>query len=92
MLDFFVSCGIIIHEVYGQSEDTGPTSFNQPFAGERRLGTVGRPFPGVDVRLADDGEILVRGPNVFQGYYKDDAATHATLVDGLASLRRHRYL
>ena len=49
---------------------------------ERRLGTVGRPFPGVDVRLADDGEILVRGPNVFQGYYKDDAATHATLVDG----------
>ena len=82
VLDFFVSCGIIIHEVYGQSEDTGPTSFNQPFAGERRLGTVGRPFPGVDVRLADDGEILVRGPNVFQGYYKDDAATHATLVDG----------
>ncbi|MGB0645653.1 MAG: AMP-dependent synthetase/ligase [Bradymonadia bacterium] len=82
VLDFFVSCGIIIHEVYGQSEDTGPTSFNQPFAGERRLGTVGRPFPGVDVRLADDGEILVRGPNVFQGYYKDEAATQATLVDG----------
>ena len=42
--DFFVSCGIIIHEVYGQSEDSGPTTFNQPFAGERRLGTVGRRF------------------------------------------------
>ncbi len=82
VLDFFVSCGIIIHEVYGQSEDAGPTSFNQPFAGERRLGTVGRPFPGVDVRLADDGEILVRGPNVFQGYYKDPVATKATLIDG----------
>ena len=82
VLDFFVSCGIIIHEVYGQSEDAGPTSFNQPFAGERKLGTVGRPFPGVDVRLAEDGEILVRGPNVFQGYYKDPAATKATLIDG----------
>ena len=82
VLDFFVSCGIIIHEVYGQSEDSGPTTFNQPFAGERRLGTVGRPFPGVDVRLAEDGEILVRGPNVFQGYYKDPTATAATLVDG----------
>ena len=82
VLDFFLSCGIIIHEVYGQSEDSGPTSFNQPFPGERRLGTVGRPFPGVDVRIADDGEILVRGPNVFQGYYKDPDATDQTLVDG----------
>ena len=82
VLDFFVSCGIIIHEVYGQSEDSGPTTFNQPFAGERRLGTVGRPFPGVDVKIAEDGEILVRGPNVFQGYYKDPTATAATLVDG----------
>lgn len=82
VLDFFASCGIIIHEVYGQSEDAGPTSFNQPFAGERRLGTVGRPFPGVDVRIAEDGEILVRGPNVFKGYYKDKKATDATLVDG----------
>ena len=46
------------------------------------MGTVGRPFPGVDVRIAEDGEILVRGPNVFQGYYKDEAATAATLIDG----------
>ena len=82
VLAFFLSCGIVIHEVYGQSEDTGPTTFNQPFPGKRRLGTVGLPFPGVDVKIADDGEILVRGPNVFQGYYKNPEATAETLVDG----------
>ncbi len=82
VLDFFMSCGIIIHEVYGQSEDSGPTTFNQPKAGCRKLGTVGLPFPGVDVRIADDGEICVRGPNVFQGYYKNPEATAEALVDG----------
>ena len=46
VLDFFLSCGIIIHEVYGQSEDAGPTTFNQPIPGRRKLGTVGLPFPG----------------------------------------------
>ncbi|MBV71451.1 MAG: long-chain fatty acid--CoA ligase [Myxococcales bacterium] len=82
VLEFFQSCGLLIHEVYGQSEDTGPTSFNRPIGGERRLGTVGKPVPGVDVRIAPDGEICVRGPNVFLGYYKDPAATDAALVDG----------
>jgi long-chain acyl-CoA synthetase len=80
VLDFFLSCGIIIHEVYGQSEDTGPTSFNLP--GKRRLGTVGLPFPGVEVRIAPDGEIIVRGPNVFAGYFKQPEATAETLIDG----------
>ncbi len=82
VLEFFMSCGIIIHEVYGQSEDSGPTTFNQPKAGCRQLGTVGLPFPGVDVRIADDGEICVRGPNVFQGYYKNPEATAEALQDG----------
>jgi long-chain acyl-CoA synthetase len=82
VLDFFVSIGLVIHEVYGQSEDTGPTTFNQPFPGKRRLGTVGLPIPGIQVKLAPDGEILVRGQNVFQGYYKDEAATREALVDG----------
>jgi long-chain acyl-CoA synthetase len=82
VLDFFLSCGIVIHEVYGQSEDAGPTTFNQPYPGKRRLGTVGLPFPGVEVKIAEDGEILVRGPNVFQGYYKNPEATAETLVDG----------
>jgi len=80
VLDFLASFGVIVMEVYGQSEDCGPTSFNQP--GAVRFGTVGRPIPGVTVKIAEDGEILVRGPNVFLGYYKDPAATAETLQDG----------
>ncbi|MBL9105243.1 MAG: AMP-binding protein [Myxococcales bacterium] len=80
VLEFFASLDIVIHEVYGQSEDTGPTSTNLP--GRTRFGSVGQPFPGVEVRLGEDGEILVRGNNVFKGYFKDKAATDATLVDG----------
>lgn len=80
ILDFFAGLDILIREVYGQSEDTGPTSFNQ--MGRTRLGTVGPAIPGVEVKIADDGEVLVRGPNVFPGYYKDPEATAETLVDG----------
>ena len=80
VLEFFSALDIIVHEVYGQSEDCGPTSFNLP--GATDLTSVGRPIPGVEVRIAADGEILVRGPNVFMGYYKDPAATAETLVDG----------
>jgi len=80
ILKFFSGLDIVIHEVYGQSEDTGPTTFNRP--GATRYGTVGPLIPGIDVKIADDGEILVKGPNVFKGYYKDEAATAATLKDG----------
>ncbi len=80
ILDFFAGLGISIREVYGQSEDTGPTTFNTP--GATRYGTVGRRVPGVDVRIAEDGEICVKGPNVFKGYYKDPAATNDALQDG----------
>jgi long-chain acyl-CoA synthetase len=80
ILTFFHAINLPIAEVYGQTEDCGPTSLNPP---ERiRIGTVGPPIPGVEVRIADDGEILVRGGNVFQGYFKDDAATAETLADG----------
>jgi long-chain acyl-CoA synthetase len=78
--DWFLSVGLAISDVYGQSEDTGPTSFNE--LGHARVGTVGKPIPGVEVRIADDGEICVKGPNVFLGYYKDEAATKAVLEDG----------
>jgi long-chain acyl-CoA synthetase len=80
VLEFFSGLDLIIYEVYGQSEDTGPTSITRP--GNNRIGTVGPPIAGVEVRFADDGEILVRGPNVFLGYFKDPQATAETLVDG----------
>ena len=80
ILEFFSRLDMIIYEVYGQSEDTGPTSTNRP--GKVRFGSVGPAYPGVDVTIAADGEIVVEGRNVFLGYYKDDAATKETLVDG----------
>jgi long-chain acyl-CoA synthetase len=80
VLEFFASLDMPILEVYGQSEGTGPTSFNRP--GKTRFGTVGPPIPGVEVKIADDGEILVKGPNVFMGYYKNDKASAETLTDG----------
>ena len=80
ILRFFAGLDLVIHEVYGQSEDTGPTTFNRP--GATRYGTVGPCIAGIDVKIADDGEILVKGPNVFKGYYKDEAATAAALSDG----------
>jgi len=79
-LEFFASLGMTIYEVYGQSEDTGPTTCNLP--GMVRYGSVGQMLDGIEVKLGDDDEILVRGRNVFAGYYKDEAATNETLVDG----------
>ncbi|MGH8994322.1 MAG: AMP-dependent synthetase/ligase [Acidimicrobiia bacterium] len=80
VLEFFAGFDLPIYEVYGQSEDSGPTSFNAP--GHTRFGTVGPAFPGVEVKIAGDGEILVRGRNVFAGYYKDPEATAEALEDG----------
>ncbi|MCP4445818.1 MAG: long-chain fatty acid--CoA ligase [Myxococcales bacterium] len=80
ILDFFASIDIIVHEVYGQSEDTGPTTLN--LNGRTKLGSVGPAIPGVEVKIAEDGEIIVRGKNVCAGYFKDEAATNETFKDG----------
>lgn len=80
ILGYFWSIGVPIREIYGQTEGSGPTSVHRE--GDVRLGTVGVPLPGVEVRLAEDGEILVRGGNVFKGYFKDPEATAAALRDG----------
>jgi long-chain acyl-CoA synthetase len=80
VLRFFLALGLEICEVYGLSESTGVTTFNRP--GEARFGTVGPPIPGVEVRLASDAEILIRGGTVFDGYQHDPAATAAVLHDG----------
>ena len=61
--------GLPLAEVYGQTESTGIMSAMRE--GRARPGTVGEPIAGIEVRLADDGEILTRGPHVFQGYFKD---------------------
>ena len=74
---FFHSVGIKITEGYGQSEDNGPTTWNPPDA--VLIGTVGTAFPELQVKLADDGEVLVRGGNVMQGYYKNEEATRETV-------------
>ena len=80
ILEFFASLDLVILEVYGQSEDSGPTSFNTP--SQYRFGSVGPALPGVEVKIAEDDEILVKGPNVFMGYYKDPETTDETLSNG----------
>jgi long-chain acyl-CoA synthetase len=80
VLDFFASIDIVIHEVWGMTEVTGPGTVNTEDA--TRLGTVGRPMIGVELRIAGDGEILVRGGNVCMGYYKNPEATAELLEDG----------
>jgi long-chain acyl-CoA synthetase len=80
ILEFFAGFGLPIYEVYGQSEDCGPTTFNVP--GRTKFGTVGPAFPGLEVKVAADGEIIVRGRNVFAGYARDPEATAEALADG----------
>jgi long-subunit acyl-CoA synthetase (AMP-forming) len=77
--EFFMSLGLPIYEVYGQSEDTGPATFSLPDA--YRTGKTGRAIPGTEVRIAEDGEVLLRGPHVFLGYLKNPEATAETLDD-----------
>ncbi len=79
-LRFFSGLDLLIREVYGQSEDCGPTSIS--LVGSTRIGAVGKPLQGTQVRIADDGEIQVRGPHVFQGYMSRPEDTAQTLVDG----------
>ena len=70
---FFAGIGLPLVEVYGMTEDSGPATANPPDL--IRQGTVGVGLPGVEVKLAEDGEILVRGGNVCPGYYKDPEKT-----------------
>ena len=80
ILRFFDAAGVLVLEGWGMTETSTAATIATPE--EFRFGTIGKPFPGVEIKIADDGEILVKGPNVFQGYYKNEEATRETIVDG----------
>jgi long-chain acyl-CoA synthetase len=77
---FFDQLGFTILEGYGLSESSAGTFVNRP--GQNRIGTVGPPIPGTEVRIADDGEILIKGGGVMKGYFDNPAATAEVLKDG----------
>jgi long-chain acyl-CoA synthetase len=80
ILRFFDAAGILVLEGWGMTETSTAATVARPDA--FKFGKVGRAFQGCEIKIADDGEILVRGPNVFQGYYKNEEATRETLEDG----------
>jgi len=80
VLKYFHSLGVPVIEGWGMTEETGIATANLP--GDIKLGTVGRPLPGVEVKIAEDGEILLRCKHIFAGYWKDPEATAKTVQNG----------
>ncbi len=80
LAEWFADAGIRIHEGYGLTETSPVIAVNTPRA--HRLGTVGKPLPNVEVRIAEDGEILVKGPSVFRGYWNKPQETADAFIDG----------
>ena len=80
LAEWYADAGIRIHEGYGLTETSPVIAVNTPL--NHRIGTVGKTLPNLEVRIAEDGEILVRGPSVFQGYWNRPEETKAALVDG----------
>jgi long-chain acyl-CoA synthetase len=80
ILRFFDACGVRVLEGWGMTETTAVGTVNT--LEHQKIGTVGRPLPGIEVRIAQDGEILTRGPNVFREYWRNPEATAEVLVDG----------
>jgi long-chain acyl-CoA synthetase len=80
ILRFFDAAGVLVLEGWGMTETSTAATISTP--DDFKVGTIGKPFPGCEVKIAEDGEILVKGPNVFQGYYKNEEATRETIVDG----------
>jgi long-chain acyl-CoA synthetase len=80
ILRFFYACGIPLMEGFGMTETATLATLNR--ADDFRFGSVGKPAPGVELQIAADGELLIRGENIFRGYYKNDAASRDALNDG----------
>ncbi len=80
ILEFFFAAGVPVLEGYGMTETS--TAATGQTVEEYRFGSVGKPLPGTDVKIAEDGEILLSGPNIFGGYYKMEDKTFGTVVDG----------
>jgi long-chain acyl-CoA synthetase len=80
LAEWYADIGIRIHEGYGLTETSPVIAVNTPKA--HKLGTVGKPLPNVEVRIAEDGEVLVRGPSIFQGYWNRPQDTQEAFVDG----------
>ncbi len=80
LAEFFDGIGITIYEGYGMTEASPVISVNR--IGKNKFGTVGLPLDGIEVKIAEDGEILVKGENVMTGYFKNDEETRKTILDG----------
>ncbi|WP_137876621.1 long-chain fatty acid--CoA ligase [Rhodococcus sp. Q] len=80
ILEFFYGCGVPLMEGFGMTETSTGATVNT--VKHHRFGTVGRPLPGIEARVAEDGELLLKGGNIFQGYYKMDDASFGAVTDG----------
>ncbi|HSS04798.1 MAG TPA: AMP-dependent synthetase/ligase [Solirubrobacterales bacterium] len=80
ILRFFDAAGVLVLEGWGMTETSTAATISSP--DDFKIGTIGKPFPGCEIKIAEDSEILVKGPNVFQGYYKNEEATRETIVNG----------
>jgi long-chain acyl-CoA synthetase len=96
ILEFFYAAGVPVLEGYGMTETATVATYST--VEHHRFGTVGRALPGNEIRIAQDGEVLIKGPNIFRGYYRNDDASFGAIVDGwlhtgdLGSLDEDGYL
>lgn len=80
IIRFFHAAGVPVYEAWGMTETSTGGTANLP--GANKIGTVGKALPGVDLKISEDGELLAKGPNIFQGYFNNDEATAETVIDG----------
>ena len=80
ILEFFFACGVPVFEGYGMTETATAATFQS--LDDYKFGTVGKPFPGVELRIAEDGEVLIRGENIFAGYHNNADASFGAVEDG----------